>query len=105
MQSIDPKTNQVAEFSLRELTEIIIKQQKIHEGFYNLSFEFQIAVGAVGPTPESICPGAMIGVSRIGIAKSDNKNIHTVDAAEVNPLPKKKAQKSTAQPVNKPDRK
>jgi len=105
VQSIDPKANQVAEFSLRELTEIVIKQQKIHEGLYNLSFEFQIAVGAVGPSPESVCPGAMIGISRIGIAKSDTINIHTVDAAVINPLPPKKAKKSTAQQVNKPDRK
>ncbi len=87
MQSIKP--SQIvpeATFSLRELTEILIKHNEIHEGFYNLSFQFQMAVGAVGPSEESSYPGAMIGISKIGIVKMDKKNVHTVDAAEVNPF-------------------
>ncbi len=95
MQSIDSDMNKIEPFSLRELTEIIIKHKKIHEGKYNLSFEFQIAVGAIGPSLESIFPGAMFGISRVGIKKPDVENIHTVDAAEVNPLPKKRAKKIT----------
>jgi hypothetical protein len=50
----------------------------------------------VGPTPELICPGAMIGVSRIGLSKTEKEkaNLHTVDAAKINPAPKKRARKS-----------
>ena len=94
MQPINPNINMVGDFSLIEMTVILIKQQGLHEGLYNLSTQFQIAVGAIGPTPESILPGAMIGVSRIGLAKTEKEraNIHTVDAAEVNPAPKKKGQ-------------
>lgn len=84
MQSI--KSNPDHNFTLREITEILIKHQGLHEGLYNLLFEFQIGVGAVGPSPTSIYPGAMLGISRIGLSKSENVNIHTVDAAEVNPL-------------------
>jgi len=95
MQSIESDMNKIISFSLRELTEIIIKHKNIHEGKYNLSFEFQIAVGAIGPSPESIFPGAMFGVSGVGIKKPEIENIHTVDAAEVNPLRKRRAKKTT----------
>jgi len=95
MQSNKHLPNQIVNFSLVELTEILIKHQELHEGLYNLSLEFQIAVGAVGPTPELISPGAMIGVSRIGLAKTEKEkaNIHTVDAASFNPAPKKAGKK------------
>ena len=95
MQSNKHNPNKIADFSLVELTEILVKNQGLHEGLYNLSLEFQLAVGAIGPAPELICPGAMIGVSRIGLSKTEKEktNIHTVDAAEVNPAPKKRAKK------------
>ncbi|MBI5591669.1 MAG: hypothetical protein HY881_14440 [Deltaproteobacteria bacterium] len=95
-QCNEPIQQQPIMFSIRELTEIIIKKQKMHDGLYNLSIEFQIAVGAIGQSPETVFPGAMFGVSRVGISRTDpdKKNIHTVDASEVNPLvkpvPKKK---------------
>jgi hypothetical protein len=96
MQSNEHNPSKVADFSLVELTEILVKHQEIHEGLYNLSLEFQLGFGAVGPTPELICPGAMIGVSRIGLSKTEKEkaNLHTVDAAKVNPAPKKRARKS-----------
>ncbi len=80
----------IAEFSLVELTGLLIKRQNLHKGLYNLTVQFQIAVGAVGPSPELICPGAMIGISRIGLTKTEKEkaNIHTVDAATVNPAVK-----------------
>ncbi len=98
MQSIDKSPNQVVDFSLVEMAEILIKSQGLHEGLYNLSFQFQIAVGAVGPSPELICPGAMMGISRIGLSKTEEgkANIHTVNAAEINPAPKKRARKTKA---------
>jgi hypothetical protein len=96
MQSNEQDPNRIADFSLVEIAEILVKHQEFHEGLYNLSLQFQIAVGAVGPTPELITPGAMIGISRIGLSKTEKEkaNIHTVDAAKVNPAPKKMARKS-----------
>ncbi len=98
MQSIDKNPNQVVGFSLVEMTEILIKSQGLHEGLYNLSFQFQLAVGAIGPSPELIYPGAMIGISRIGLSKTEEEkaNIHTVNAAEINQAPKKRARKTKA---------
>ncbi|HOP47768.1 MAG TPA: hypothetical protein PK874_08905 [Desulfobacteraceae bacterium] len=92
MRSINENPNLIAEFSLIELTEILVKNQGLHEGLYNLTVQFQIAVGTVGPSPESMCPGAMMGVSRIGLSKTaeGKENVHTVNAALVNPPPKKK---------------
>ncbi|MCX5870538.1 MAG: hypothetical protein NTY00_07870 [Deltaproteobacteria bacterium] len=96
MQSTDKDKNLVADFSLIELTEILIKNQNLHDGLYNLAVQFQLAVGAVGPSPDSICPGAMIGLSRIGLSQIEEgkENIHTVNAAIVNPEPKKRAKKT-----------
>ena len=96
MHSTEHNPNRIADFSLIELTEILIKHKDLHEGLYNLSLEFQIAVGAVGPSPELISPGAMIGVSRIGLSKTEEEkaNIHTVNAAKINPAPKKRPRKS-----------
>ncbi|HIJ78795.1 MAG: hypothetical protein OEY01_06955 [Desulfobulbaceae bacterium] len=95
MQSTEKDTDLIADFSLGELTEILIKNKGLHEGLYNLAVQFQVAFGAVGPSPESTCPGAMMGISRIGLSKTEEgkKNIHTVNAAEVNPAPKKKVKK------------
>lgn len=96
MHSTEIIQNKIADFSLIELTEILVKHQGLHEGLYNLSVQFQIAVGAIGPTPELIYPGAMLGVSRIGLSKTEKEkaNNHTVDAEKVNPAPKKKAKKN-----------
>jgi len=96
MQSTEKNPNLIADFSLIELTEILVKNQDLHEGLYNLTVQFQIAVGAVGPSPELIGPGAVVGISRIGLSKTEEskRNIQTVNAAEVNPAPKKKFQKT-----------
>jgi len=96
MQSTENIKNQTADFSLIELTEILIKHQGLHEGLYNLTVQFQIAVGAIGPAPELIYPGAMLGVSRIGLSKTEKEKVnnHTVDAAKTNPVPKKKTKMS-----------
>ena len=98
MQSTEHNPSPIADFSLIEVTKILIKHQGLHEGLYNLSLQFQIAVGAVGPSPELITPGAMLGVSRIGLAKTekDKANAQTVNAAEANPAPKKKTRQNKA---------
>ncbi|MDD5241592.1 MAG: hypothetical protein PHG47_07720 [Sulfuricella sp.] len=83
--------NIVGSHELREITELLIKHHGLHEGLYDLALEFQIAVGAVGPDPSSIVPGAMIGVRRIGLVNTDKEGPSTVNAAEANPMVTKKA--------------
>ncbi len=85
MQSINQSKVEKSPYSLREVTEVLIKHQGLHEGSYNLSFEFQIAVGAVSPSPNVKHPGVIMGISGIGLQLAKEKNDESVDAAEVNP--------------------
>lgn len=97
MLSTEQNQDVKVDFTLAEIAEILIKQQGIHEGFYNLSIQFQLAFGAVGPSPELTCPGAMIGVGGIGLSKIEKEqaNKDTVDAAKINPSPELKAKVKT----------
>jgi len=72
---------------LREIAELLVRHQGLHEGLYDLAIEFQIAVGGVGPSPESILPGAMVGVKRIGLKQAALLGPTTVDASIINPPP------------------
>lgn len=83
-------------FTLRELAEIVIRHQGIHSGNYEISINFEIAVGAVGPSPSNMLPGAMIGVSGFGLVPAIVAGPNTVDAAVVNPLAKKPTAKAKA---------
>jgi hypothetical protein len=78
-------TMQDTSISIEELVTILIKQRDIHEGLFSLAVKFEIAVGGVGPSTESIYPGAMIGVSGFGLGKAEKPGPRIVDAAEVNP--------------------
>ena len=83
-------------FTLRELAEILIRHHGIHSGNYEMSINFQIAVGAVGPSESNVLPGAMIGVSGLGLVPAMAPGPNTVDAAVANPLPKKKTTRPKA---------
>jgi hypothetical protein len=74
--------------SLKELAEVLVKHHGFHEGLFDTAIEFQFALGQVGPTKESQMPGAMIGISRIGLARTDKPGPHSVDPANVNPAKK-----------------
>lgn len=83
-----------APLSMRDLAGVLVKHYDLHEGHFDLLVEFQIGMGAVGPDPTSLTPGAMIGVSRIGLMPSKSDGPTTVDAAIVNPA--KKSRKKTS---------
>lgn len=82
---IDPPGAPFPPLTLRELAVLLIKHHGLHEGLYDPAFEFQIAIGGVGPQQDALLPGAMIGVSRIGLAIAEKTSGNTVDAAVVNP--------------------
>lgn len=82
--------NQIGTLSLKELAAVLVKHYKLYEGLYETSIGLQVAVGAVGPTPETVVPGAMLGVTSLGLRKADIAGLHTVDASEVNPKKSKK---------------
>ena len=72
--------------TLKELAKLLVIHHGLHEGIYDLAIGFQIAVGAVGPTKETQTPGAMIGVSNVGLVRTEIEGPNTVDAAKVNPM-------------------
>jgi len=72
--------------SLKEVTEVLIKHYGHHQGFFNLTVEFQIGVGNVGPDPSMPAPGVALGVTRIGLGPAPaSPNKASVDASVVNP--------------------
>jgi hypothetical protein len=78
-------------FNHKEITELLIKKQDIHEGFWAIYIEFGLgAVNiAAGPDDPNILPAAIVPVKRIGIQRNDQPNPLTVDASQVNPIKKK----------------
>lgn len=71
--------------SLRELAEALVKHFDFHEGLYNLSIELRFAAGQVGPTADSVLPGAMVGISQVGLVEATEAGPNTVDASKINP--------------------
>lgn len=74
--------------SMRDLTEILLRHYGIHEGRYDLLVEFQIGTGPIGSDPANKIPGAVIGISKVGLRVSSESNLNSVDAAMVNPQSK-----------------
>lgn len=75
-------------FELKEITEILIKQADIHEGFWGIFFEFGLGganVNVAPPPEERVVPAAIVPVQKFGIQRYDQPNPLTVDAAVVNP--------------------
>lgn len=77
---IDPLESSL---SMRELTELLVRHYGKTEGTYELFCEFTIGTGPVGPNSEDLIPGAMIGISRVGLrpASASAPRSLTVDAA------------------------
>ena len=83
MEEIKP-TVPLARYSLKQLTEILVKEQGLTEGLYDMSVDFQVAVGGVGPSPSEIYPGALIGVAGFGLLRASVEGPHTVNASNIN---------------------
>ena len=79
-------------FEHTELTEILVRKLDIHEGFWGVSLEFGLSGGNVptGPDGRTFLPAAITVIRKIGIQRFDEANSLTVDAAQVNPVIKKK---------------
>jgi hypothetical protein len=83
-------------FQLKEITETLVRRMGYTEGLWDLTIEFHFGAGQFGPSPESVLPGGFVGVSRIGLTKSEKAGPHTVDAAALTskrPALKKKRSK------------
>ena len=69
--------------TIQELGRVLVKHYGLVEGKYDVLIEFGIGIGAVGPTPETRVPGAMVGVNKIGLIPTDTVSPLTIDASEV----------------------
>lgn len=71
---------------------MLVKKFDYHEGYYDLSVEFQMGIGGFGPSPTEAVPTVIAGVTRIGLVKTASPvGKAVVDASLVNPLPEQKA--------------
>lgn len=75
---------------ISEIGKMLIKHYGLTDGLFDILVEFGVGFGAVGPRPEEIVPGVMIGVSKIGLIQVAQKGPSTLSAAEVNPPRKSK---------------
>lgn len=81
--------------AMRDVIALLIKHYGLHDGNYDLLLEYQFGAGAFGPTPETVNPGVMIGIARLGLTRAEQVGPLTVDAGAVNPLlPTKVARKA-----------
>jgi len=75
----------------RELAEMIIKTQNIHEGKWRLIIVFGIqGANFVPPGSSEAFPAALIPIQKIGLQRvqhDEKEDSITVDAAKLNPLP------------------
>ena len=76
-------------FSHKELVELMIKRQNIHEGLWMLSVRFGMQATNFGTAPDSsdVLPTALVPVIGIGIHRADKLTNISVDASVVNPRP------------------
>lgn len=74
-------------YKLKELTTLLLKNQGIHEGMWQILINFGLGAANVGANEADLAPAAIIPVLGIGIQRMPDKTPLTVDAAEVNPAP------------------
>lgn len=72
-------------FSHQEIVEMLIRQQGIHEGIWQLSIRFNFAAISAGPSPTEVSPTAIVSVAQIGLHRTDKESNIAVDAGKVNP--------------------
>lgn len=89
-ENIKPPSPIIGLLRDEDLIGVLIKHNNLHEGLYVLSVEMRIAIGAVGPNAESLIPGAIVGVSGVGLTKVETPTvgIKYIDAALFNPKAK-----------------
>ncbi len=75
-------------FELKEMAEILLRHNNIHEGHWGIYVEFGLGAANIGVSPdgERVLPAAIIPIQKLGIQRFDQPNPLTVDAAVINPV-------------------
>jgi hypothetical protein len=76
---------------LKDVCEMLVRHFGHTAGIWDISIELNFALGAVGPSPDKVMPGAIVGVSGIGITPAKIPGPHTVDASTLSDSPFRKA--------------
>ena len=76
-------------FDFKEIVEVLIKKENIHEGIWGIYLEFGIQGANINTTPEkdTFLPAAIVPVVKIGIQRLEKENNLAVDASKINPKP------------------
>jgi hypothetical protein len=77
-----PEVTQIT-FSHKELAEILVRHQNLHEGIWGLHIEFGLTAANIGVVPD-IVPAAIVPILKIGLTRFGEVNAVSVDAAQVN---------------------
>lgn len=72
-------------YSFKELSELMVKDQNIHEGYWGIYIRFGIGAINAGPSDNELKPAAVVPVLEIGLQRYNELNNLCVNAAEVNP--------------------
>lgn len=75
-------------FTHKELLELMLKKQNIHEGLWMISIKFGMQATNFGVATDGsdTLPTALIPIVGVGMHRAEKLNNITVDAAVVNPL-------------------
>lgn len=79
-----PEATQIV-FKHKELAELLVKAQGLHEGIWGLFLRFGIGGANLGPSDAEVNPAAIVPVLEIGLQRFDKETNISVDAAKVNP--------------------
>ena len=74
-------------FSHKELVEILIRDQKLHEGIWTATFQLGMGNMQV-PSPAGggdTLPAVIVTIMGVGLQKADKEGPSALDAAKVNP--------------------
>jgi len=72
-----------------ELATLLIKELGIHEGIWSVAAELQFGAMTIDTDDQSMYPTGLVSIKAIGLAPATKENNIAVDAARVNPKPKK----------------
>jgi hypothetical protein len=74
-------------FSYKEIVEILLKAQGIHEGIWGLFVRFGLNAANIGESQELLRPAAIIPILELGLQRMEKESNLAVDAAKANPRP------------------
>jgi len=78
-----PEAGQIV-FTYKEIAELLVKQQGIHEGIWGLFVRFGLNAANVGENEAALKRAAIIPILELGLQKMEKESNIAVDAAKFN---------------------